>query len=101
MAVSIVLATGFLRGVPRSSSQQINSVSMNRHSLRFPSPNGWAGTCPSRAHLTSVRLSIHQHLRGLIGIQEVFTVLVLGFFNLRALGLFEPRAVLLPLKSLS
>jgi len=31
---------------------------MNRQSLRFPSPSGWAGTCPSRAHRIKVRLSI-------------------------------------------
>jgi hypothetical protein len=31
---------------------------MKRQSLRFPSPRGWAGTCPSRAHRIKVRLSI-------------------------------------------
>jgi hypothetical protein len=60
MAVSIVLATGFLRGVPRSSSQRISSVSMKRQSLRFPSPRGCAGTWPNLAQRTSVLLSVRR-----------------------------------------
>ena len=58
MAVPLLRAGGRLRTRDLYTSQARSSCSKNRQSFFFPSPIGWAGTYPNRAHLMSVRLSI-------------------------------------------
>lgn len=73
-----------------ASTQSSSSCSRKRHSLRFPSPNGCAGTYPMRAQRTSVRLSIFKTSAASLGFKSCWLI----FHSIRVLlDYVQPRAL--------